>query len=154
MTVFPKLPSVNDISLNHLPFWTRIKPNAVATTLVFTPYTKHYTWYVFLVILTDLNKQLLNVKSVFEFLNCGFNVLEIYRFITFLGIEILCFTKQCPLKCMSNNKCWSTKVGAKLLSDLVIFSTFSFHIPLDFQESIWVVPLKYLIYFLAGINTK
>ena len=46
------------------------------------------------------------------------------------------------------------KVGTKLLSDLVIFSVFSSDIPLDFHESIGVLPIKYLIYFLAGINTK
>ena len=39
-----------------------------------------------------------------------------------------------------------TKVGTKLLSDLVV--------PLDFDDSIRVVPLKYLMYFLVGINTK
>ena len=43
----------------------------------------------------------------------------------------------------------STKVGAKLLPDLVIFSIFSTDIPLDFYESIWVVPLKYLMCFLT-----
>ena len=46
------------------------------------------------------------------------------------------------------------KVGAKLLSDLVIFSILSSDIPLDFHDSIQVVPIKYLIYFLVGINTK
>ena len=46
------------------------------------------------------------------------------------------------------------KVGAKLLPDLVIFSIFSFDIPLDFHETIRVVPLKYLMYFLSGLNTK
>ena len=46
------------------------------------------------------------------------------------------------------------KVGAKLLPGLVSFSIFSSDIPLDFQESIRVVPLNYLMYFLAGINTK
>ena len=48
-----------------------------------------------------------------------------------------------------------TKFGAKLLSDLVIFSIFSSDIPLDFHKSIRVVPLKYLEgnIFLAGINT-
>ena len=50
----------------------------------------------FLVSFADPNKQLPNVQSVFKFLNC--------RFITFLGIEILCFIKQCPLKFMSANK--------------------------------------------------
>ena len=54
---------------------------------------------------------------------------------------------------MSDNTWISTKVGAKLLSDLVIFSIFSSEIPLDFHESIGVVLLKYLIYFLDGINT-
>ena len=34
-----------------------------------------------------------------------------------------------------------------------IFSIFS-DIPLDFHESIRTVPLKYVIYFLDGINTK
>ena len=40
-----------------------------------------------------------------------------------------------------------TKVGSKLLSDLVIFSLFSPDIPLDFHESTLEVPLKYLMYF-------
>ena len=55
---------------------------------------------------------------------------------------------------MSGKKQWSTKVGAKLLSDLVIFSIYSSEIPLDFYKAIRVVPSKYLMYFLAGINTK
>ena len=55
---------------------------------------------------------------------------------------------------MSDNTLWSTKVGAKLLSNLVIFLIFSYNIPLDFHESIRVAPLKYLLYFLAGINPK
>ena len=46
------------------------------------------------------------------------------------------------------------KIGAKLLPDLVIFSIFSSDIPLDFHESIWVKPLKYLMCSLAGIITK
>ena len=55
---------------------------------------------------------------------------------------------------MSGNTWWLTKVGSKLLSDLVIFSIFFSYIPLDFDESVLVVPLKYLMCFLAGINTK
>ena len=55
---------------------------------------------------------------------------------------------------MSLNKLWSTKAGAQLLSYLVIFSKFSSDFPLDFHDSIQVVPPKYLMYFLAGINTK
>ena len=51
---------------------------------------------------------------------------------------------------MPDNTLWSTKVGAKLLSDLVIFSIFSSGIPLDYQY----VALKYLMYFLADVNTK
>ena len=51
---------------------------------------------------------------------------------------------------MFGNKYWSTKVAAKLLFDLVIFPILSFDIPLDLHESIRVVPLKYLINFLAG----
>ena len=44
--------------------------------------------------------------------------------------------------------------GAKLQTDLLIFSIFSSNIPSDFHDSIRVVPLKYLMHFLAGINTK
>ena len=58
------------------------------------------------------------------------------------------------IKIMPDNKWCSTKVGAKLLSDLVIFSIFSSDIPLDFHELIWVVQLKHLMYFLTGINTN
>ena len=45
-------------------------------------------------------------------------------------------------------------MGAKLLSDLITFYILSSDISLDFQESIGAMPLKYLMYFLAGINTK
>ena len=55
---------------------------------------------------------------------------------------------------MRGNKWWSTKVDAKLPSDLLIFSILSLDIPLDFHDSIRVVPLKHLMYSLAGINTK
>ena len=55
---------------------------------------------------------------------------------------------------MSGNRWWSTKVCPKVLFDLVMFSIFSSNIPLDFHESIRVEPLKYLMYFLAGVNTK
>ena len=55
---------------------------------------------------------------------------------------------------MPGNTCWSTRVGAKLLSDLVIFAIFSSDMPLYFHNLIWAVPLKYLIYFSPGINTK
>ena len=54
---------------------------------------------------------------------------------------------------MPGNTWWFTKVGPKLLFDLVIFSIFSSEISLDFHESIRSVPLKHLI-FLSGINTK
>ena len=76
----------------------------------------------------------------------------IYIIVTFLEIQIL-FIKH-PLKFMTGNTWWLTKVGAKLLSDLVILSIFSSDIPFDFQKSIQVVPLKYSTYFLSGINTK
>ena len=55
---------------------------------------------------------------------------------------------------MSGNKWWSTKDGAKLLSNLNIFLILYSDIPLDFQNSIQVVPLKELMYFLSDINTK
>ena len=48
----------------------------------------------------------------------------------------------------------SAKTGAKLLSDLVIFSVFTSDILSDFHKSIGVVLLKYLPYFLAGVNAK
>ena len=55
---------------------------------------------------------------------------------------------------MSGNTWWSIKADAKFLCDLVIFSIFFSDIPLDIHKLIWLVPLKYLIYFLAGISTK
>ena len=57
----------------------------------------------FLVSSTDPNKQLFNVKFVFESLNYAFNMSERYRLITFLGREILLFIKECPLKFISDN---------------------------------------------------
>ena len=45
------------------------------------------------------------------------------------------------------NKWWSTKAGAKLLSDLVTFSVLSSGMALDSHASIRVVPLKYLVIF-------
>ena len=55
---------------------------------------------------------------------------------------------------MCGNKWWSTKVGAKLLSDLVILSIPSSDMPLDIYEWICVVTPKYLMYFLADKSTK
>ena len=46
------------------------------------------------------------------------------------------------------------KVGEKLLSDLAIFSTLFSDVSLDLHKSIRVLPQKYIIYFLTGINTK
>ena len=37
---------------------------------------------------------------------------------------------------------------------LVIFTLFRSDIPLDFHDSVRVVPVKYLMYLLTGINTK
>ena len=72
----------------------------------------------------------------------------------FKGWKYYFSIKQCPLKLMSCEKWLSTKVGAILLSDLVIFSIISSNIPLDFYNLIRVVPVKYLMYFLAGTNTN
>ena len=55
---------------------------------------------------------------------------------------------------MSDNTWWLTKVGLELLSDSVIFPILFSYIPLDFYESVRVVPIKYLMYFLAAINTQ
>ena len=55
---------------------------------------------------------------------------------------------------MSGYKWWSEKFSAKLFFDLVIFLINPSDIPLDFNDSVLVVPLKYLMYFLAGINAK
>ena len=57
----------------------------------------------FLVSFADPNKQFFNKKFVFKFLNHGFSIYieiykEIYRYFTFLQIEILLSIKQCPLK--------------------------------------------------------
>ena len=76
------------------------------------------------------------------------SLLYIYTYIYIL------FIKQCPLKFMSGNIWWLTKVGGKLQFDLVIFSIFSTDNPLYFHKSIHVLPLKYLMHLLAGINTK
>ena len=51
--------------------------------------------------------------------------------------------RKLKLKFMSDNKWWSAKVDATLLSDLLIFSIFSFDIPSDFHDSVLVMPLKY-----------
>ena len=140
----------NDISchasIRQWKFWTQIKPYVVAATSVFI--------WISILSFTVLSKQLSNLKSVFKFLNHGISVLEIYKFTTYLRIEMLFFVKQCRLKFTSHNKWWSTKVGAKLLSDLVIFSILSSEILLNFQDSIRQMPPKYLMYFLAGINIK
>ena len=55
---------------------------------------------------------------------------------------------------MPGNEWWSTKVGGKLLPDLVIFSILSSDIPFHFHEKNCVVPWKYLTYVLVRINTK
>ena len=70
------------------------------------------------------------------------------------GIEKLFFIKQGPLKLMSGNSWGLTKVGEKLLSDLVKFWILSSNIPLAFDKLIQEVSLNYLMYFLVGINTK
>ena len=50
---------------------------------------------------------------------------------------------------MMINKSWW-----KLLFDLVILWMLSSDVTLDFHDSVRVVPLKYLMYFLLGIKTK
>ena len=82
----------------------------------------------FLVSFTDPNKQSFNVKSVFKLLKRGISYVRNIYIYYFLGTEILLFIKQCPLK---SNTLWLTKVGAKFLSDLVIFSS---NISLDIHE--------------------
>ena len=56
-----------------------------------------------------------------------------YRFTNLLWKEIF-FIKQGPFKFMFGYEWWSTKVGVKLLSDLVVFSILFSDIPLDFHE--------------------
>ena len=53
---------------------------------------------------------------------------------------------------MMINKIWC-KIAFYIVT-FSIFSIFSSDISLDFYESILVVPLKYLMYSLAGINAK
>ena len=48
---------------------------------------------------------------------------------------------------MSGNKWWSINVGAKLLFDLVMLSSLSSDIPLDFHNSTRVNLVKYLMFF-------
>ena len=50
---------------------------------------------------------------------------------------------------MMINKGW-----CKIVVWFSYISIFSSDIPFNFHDSIWVVPVKYLMYFLAGINTK
>ena len=73
---------------------------------------------------------------------------EIRRFISVLGIEILLFMKQYAFKFMSGITRCLTKVGAKLLPDLVTFSIFCANILLGFHELIRVMPLNLYMYFL------
>ena len=109
MPFFPKFPSLNENSEGE--------SNAMSQLIYL-----HLSKSAFLVSFTAQNKQLPNLKSVFRFLNCGFSVKEIIRFITFLGTEVLLFVKQCPLKFYSGNKCQSKKVGANFMSYLVILT--------------------------------
>ena len=53
---------------------------------------------------------------------------------------------------MSGTTLRSIKVVAKLLCDLFLFSIFFSDILLHCHESIQVVPQKYLMYFLSGVN--
>ena len=46
------------------------------------------------------------------------------------------------------------EVGAKLLSNLVLFSIYFSDILLGFHDSTGVVPLNYLMHFLTDVNTK
>ena len=48
---------------------------------------------------------------------------------------------------MSGKIWWCRKASAKLLPHLVILPILSANIPLDFHDSVWVVPLKYLMCF-------
>ena len=73
---------------------------------------------------------------------------EIRRFISVLGIEILLFMKQNAFKFMSGITRCLTKVGAKLLPDLVTFSMFCANILLGFHELIRVMPLNLYMHFL------
>ena len=70
-------------------------------------------------------------------------------------MEIL-FSKPCPL-----NLCLVINDDQKKLQKrckIAVWFSYIFNIcsdfPLDFHESIQVLPLKYLMYSLAGINTK
>ena len=81
-------------------------------------------WYIFVAFLvkfTDQDKQLPQVKPLFKSLNRIFSVQEIYRFITFLKAVIILLIKQFPLNFTTSNGRESVKVGAKNLSDVVIF---------------------------------
>ena len=71
------------------------------------------------------------------------------NFLTMGLLRKILFIKEGLLKLMSGNTWWSTIVGTKLLSDLVIFSIFPSDLPLDFQESIRLVPLKNFMYFFS-----
>ena len=46
------------------------------------------------------------------------------------------------------------KSCCKIAVSFIYISILSSDIPLDFYDSIQAVPVKYLMYFVAGINTK
>ena len=70
MTFFPMLPYENENSEQE--------SNPIPQLL-----NLYLSRSAFLVSSTDLNKQLFNVKSVFNFLNHRLSIQEIYEFITF-----------------------------------------------------------------------
>ena len=69
-TIFPKLPSVNENSEQE-------------SNPILWPVYLYLSRSAFLLSFTDPNKQLLNVKSVFKFLNFGVSVSEKYRLLPF-----------------------------------------------------------------------
>ena len=66
----------------------------------------------------------------------------VYIFSTFLKLEMLLFSKQCPPNFISGKGSELIKVGEKLLCDAVIFSILSSEIPLDLNEKKWVLRVK------------
>ena len=75
MTFFPELPSVNENPERE----SNPIPRAIYLCL---------SKSAFLVSFTDLEKLWPNIKSVFKLLSFGFSVSGIYRFLTFLRMEI------------------------------------------------------------------
>ena len=125
MKFFPMVPSVNE--------------NCERESNPMTyPLYLYLSGSVFLVSFADPNKQLTNAKSVSISFNHQSSVYQ----------TCVRLIKQCLLNFISGSGSKLIKVGAKLLSDVVIFIVLSSKIPIDFHDKTLDVLVRNLKYFL------